>query len=135
MKQLNPMLLLILLVSILVFTTVFIKYENNRTNLIVKKIETNRKIAKQIITYKKIWENRSFYNKKIKIFLSNLNSKHIKYNKNNSQDTMTLIFPKINQVNSRYVLSSILNQNFKIKSLHIERLDESHLKIITKVAR
>jgi len=134
MRQINPTLLLALLISLLIFVMVFAHREENRQSLIVKEIQSRQKIAKQIIAYKKIWENRVFYEKNIKRFLRNLDNRHIKYSNESSSKFMKLVFEKVDLFNSKYILSTILNQNFKIKSLSIKRLDDSHLKIKAEVA-
>jgi len=134
MRQINPTLLLALLISLLIFVMVFAHHEENRQNIIVKEIQSHQKIAKQIIAYKKIWENRVFYEKNIKRFLRNLDNRHIKYSNESSSNFMKLVFEKVDLFNSKYILSTILNQNFKIKSLFIKRLDDSHLKIKAEVA-
>ncbi len=135
MKQINPILLLLLIVSLLIFSIVIIKHERKKETIILKELQANRQMAKQIVNYKKIWENKKLYHKILQHFYRKLNNKHINFTKRSFSNYIALTFPHLNQINATYILSTLLNQNIKIKSLQINRIDESKLKVIVEVAK
>ncbi len=135
MKQLNPLMLLALVVSILFFLTVVVKQENRSQKLLIKEIRTNQKVAKEIIAYRKVWENRKFYTKNLERFVRNLKRRHITYSKKEDANYLVFIFPKTGKESSTYIFSSLLNQSFKIKSFQIMRLDNENLKIVAEVLK
>ncbi len=135
MKQVNPLLLLLLIVSLLIFSIIFVGHERKKETIILKELQANQQMAKQIVNYKKIWENKKLYDKTLNHFYKSLNNKHIVFTKKSFSNYIEMIFPHLNRSNTTYLLSTLLNQNFKIKSLQIKRVDESKLKVSIEVAR
>jgi len=82
-----------------------------------------------------MWENRKFYKKNLRRFIKSLNNRRIKYTKKESGEYINFHFENIKPINAKYVLSMLLNQNFKIESLTINRVDKSHIEIDAKVGR
>ena len=135
MKQVNPLLLLLLIISLLIFSIVFVGHERKKETIILKELQANRQMARQIVNYKKIWENKKLYNKILQHFYRKINNKHINFTKRNFSNYITLDFPQLNRLNATYILSTLLNQNIKIKSLQIKRLDKGKLKVLVEVLK
>ncbi len=135
MKHINPLMILAILLSFWIFFATLKSKEINTRDTLNKKIKVDENIAKEIVSYKKMWENPKFYKKNIKRLLRNLRSKKINYDKREKSNTLQLSFSKVTPFDAKYILSLILNQNFKIANLNIERADNSHLDIVVKVEK
>ncbi len=135
MRQINPLLLLFLVIVLLILGALFVKHEKNKEETILKELQTNKLMAKQIVSYKNSWENKRVYDKKLQYLFSMLNRKHIKFIKNSFSKHIALTFDKLNMGNATYILSTILNQNFKIKTLKINKIDNNKLKLFIEVKR
>lgn len=135
MRRINPLLLLVLILLLFVVEEIFIKHEKDKEEIIQKELQANTQMAKQIVSYKKIWENKKLYDKKLQHFLRSLNAKHINFTKNIFSNYITLNFAKVNFQSATYVLSTLLNQNFKIKSLNINKIDDNKLKLFIEVIK
>ena len=135
MKRVNPLLLLSILVSIVIFLAALKNKEIQNQKYIASRISQETSLAKEIVSYKNMWENKKFYKKNLRRFIKSLNNRRIKYTKKESNEYINFHFKNIKPINAKYVLSILLNQNFKIESLTINRVDKSHIGIDAKVGR
>ncbi len=135
MKRVNPLSLLFILISIVIFLSALKHKGMQSQKYIVSQINQETSLAKEIVGYKNMWENRKFYKKNLRRFIKSLNNRRIKYTKKESGEYINFHFENIKPINAKYVLSMLLNQNFKIESLTINRVDKSHIEIDAKVGR
>jgi len=135
MKKINPLTLLISLSVIVALTIALKSKEERKKDELISQIKQDTTLAKKIVNYKKLWENKKFYEKNLQRLLESLSSRGLKYQKSSLNGYTVLRFERVGAMDARYILSSLLNQNFKIKELKIKRLADRHLQILIRIKR
>ncbi len=135
MKQFHPLLILAFIASILLFVVSLKYHEEMKHSILIEQNQKLEKMAQKILSLKKIWQNSSFQEKKIQNFLKNISARHINFTKHSSYDFLDLKFDKITLATSKYILNTLINQNIKILTLDINKIDNSSLSIKIRIAK
>jgi len=135
LRRLNPLLFLLFVIVILISFIVLVNQYKQKQNILIKEIQADQKIVNQIITYKKIWNNKKLNNKNIKLFYNLLQVKHIMYHQYFISDRIGFIFKNIDKKKAKLVLSYILNKPFQIQLLKIKRLSNAHFELNIEMLR
>ncbi len=135
MKQFHPLLLIAFVFSILIFVISLKYHEQVQNSILTQESQKLQIMAQKIVAFKKTWQNRAFQEKRLQSFIKNLSKKHIKYTKHSTSENIEFIFDKLTPSSSKYVLNTLINQNTKISSFDIKRIDNSSLSIKIRIAK
>lgn len=135
MKQFHPLLLIAFVFSILLFVVSLKYHEQIQNSALIENYQKLQIMAQKIVALKKTWQNSTFQEKKLQRFIKNLSQKHIKYTKHSTAENVEFIFDKLTPNSSKYILETLINQNTKISSLDIKRIDGLSLYIKIRVAK
>jgi len=135
MKQFHPLLLIAFVLSVLVFVISLKYHEKIQNYTITEEYQKMQIMAQKIVAFKKAWDNSDFQEKKLKRFMENLSKKHIKYIKHSTFDHIEFDFSKLTSASGKYILDTLINQNTKIDSIYIKRIDNLSISIKIRIAK